>query len=99
MEKLWTDEVIIEPVWINFMSKLLAEWEGAILWVRVPRMIGSLDSRDCNPVDIDVNNLRRVSCYPWRCPIKSQRDKHIGGQSSAYLHIFITDRQLPLSRS
>ena len=33
MEKLWTDEVIIETVWKNFMTKLLAEWEGVILWV------------------------------------------------------------------
>jgi hypothetical protein len=38
MEKLWTDEVIIETVWKNFMSKLLAEWEGVILWVRVQRV-------------------------------------------------------------
>jgi hypothetical protein len=37
MEKLWTDEVIIETVWKNFMSKLLAEWEGVILWVRIQR--------------------------------------------------------------
>ena len=38
MEKLWTDEVIIETVWKNFMTKLLAEWEGVILWVRVQRV-------------------------------------------------------------
>jgi hypothetical protein len=35
MEKLWTDEVIIETVWKNFMTRLLAEWEGVILWVRI----------------------------------------------------------------
>jgi hypothetical protein len=35
MERLWTDEVIIETVWKSFMSKLLAEWEGVILWVRI----------------------------------------------------------------
>jgi len=35
MEKLWTDEVIIETVWKNFMTKLLAEWEGVILWSTV----------------------------------------------------------------
>ena len=34
MEKLWTDEVIIETVWKSFMSKLLEEWEDVILWVR-----------------------------------------------------------------
>ena len=34
MEKLWTDEVIIETVWKSFMTKLLEEWEGVILWVR-----------------------------------------------------------------
>jgi len=39
MEKLWTDEVIIETVWKSFMTKLLAEWEGVILWVRIQRRI------------------------------------------------------------
>jgi len=29
------DEVIIETVWKNFMTKLLAEWEGVILWSTV----------------------------------------------------------------
>jgi len=35
MERLWTDEVIIETVWKTFMSKLLGEWEGVILWSTV----------------------------------------------------------------
>ncbi|KAI0261589.1 hypothetical protein BC834DRAFT_459356 [Gloeopeniophorella convolvens] len=35
MEKLWTDEVIIETVWKSFMNKLLGEWEELILWVRL----------------------------------------------------------------
>ena len=35
MEKLWMDDVIIETVWKNFMTKLLAEWEDVILWVRI----------------------------------------------------------------
>ena len=34
MEKLWTDDVIIESVWKGFMSKLLSEWNDLILWVR-----------------------------------------------------------------
>jgi hypothetical protein len=93
MEKLWTDEVIIETVWKNFMTKLLAEWEGVILWVRIQRrMRGYSDSRDCNPVHSDVNSQRRVSCYPWRHPIKSQRVKHNECQSSVHLHIVFTDR-------
>jgi hypothetical protein len=33
MERLWTDDVIIETVWKTFMTKLLGEWEGVILWV------------------------------------------------------------------
>jgi hypothetical protein len=79
MEKLWTDEVIIETVWKNFMTKLLADWEGVILWVRIQcRMrVSSSNSRDSNPVDSDVDSQRRVSCHPWRRPIKSQRVKHI----------------------
>ena len=72
MEKLWTDEVIIETVWKSFMSKLLEEWDDVILWVGIQRHTGSFDrySRDCHPVDSDVNSERRVSCYPWRRPIK-----------------------------
>ena len=33
MERLWTDEIIIEKVWKRFMTKLLGEWEELILWV------------------------------------------------------------------
>jgi hypothetical protein len=33
VERLWTDEVIIETVWKSFMAKLLEEWEDVILWV------------------------------------------------------------------
>ena len=33
MDKLWTDELIIETVWKHFMTKLLAEWQDVILWV------------------------------------------------------------------
>jgi transposase len=33
VECLWTDDVIIETVWKAFMTKLLKEWEGIILWV------------------------------------------------------------------
>jgi hypothetical protein len=33
VEKLWTDEVIIEKVWKGFIAKLLREWEELILWV------------------------------------------------------------------
>jgi hypothetical protein len=48
MEKLWTDEVIIETAWKNVMTKLVQEWEGVILWVRIQHrhLIGSQASRD-----------------------------------------------------
>ncbi|KAF8257609.1 hypothetical protein EI94DRAFT_1757514 [Lactarius quietus] len=35
LEKLWTDEVIIETVWKSFMEKLLHEWGELILWSTV----------------------------------------------------------------
>ena len=49
MEKLWTDEVIIETVWKNFMARLLGEWDAVALWVGIQRrdVIGSSCSRDC----------------------------------------------------
>ena len=34
MEKLWTDEVIIEIAWKSFMKKLLDEWNYFIFLVR-----------------------------------------------------------------
>ena len=37
MERLWTDEVIIENVWKDAMIRLLGEWEEVILWVRIQR--------------------------------------------------------------
>ena len=48
MEELWTDEVIIQPIWNNFMTNLLMEWEGVALWVGIQLrdVIGSLCSRD-----------------------------------------------------
>jgi len=33
MEKLWTDGVVIETVWKQFMTKLSEEWKDLILWV------------------------------------------------------------------
>ena len=33
VERLWTDDVIIETIWKSFMTKLLGEWEDVILWV------------------------------------------------------------------
>ena len=40
MEKIWTDDVIIEPYWKTFMAKLLAQWKGVILWVRTTLLHG-----------------------------------------------------------
>ncbi|KAI0250653.1 hypothetical protein BJV78DRAFT_1393295 [Lactifluus subvellereus] len=35
VERLWTNDVIIETVWKSFMTKLLGEWEDVILWSTV----------------------------------------------------------------
>ncbi|KAH9003374.1 hypothetical protein EDB86DRAFT_2891767 [Lactarius hatsudake] len=35
INKLWTDEIIIETVWKGFMSKLVGEWGELILWSTV----------------------------------------------------------------
>jgi hypothetical protein len=40
MEKLWTDDIIIESVWKGFMAKLLGEWNDLILWVRSRVLLG-----------------------------------------------------------
>ena len=33
MKELWTDEIIMEPAWKKFMTKLQLEWTDIILWV------------------------------------------------------------------
>ena len=37
MEKLWTDDLIIQSLWKSFMTEMLAEWHDVILWVRIQR--------------------------------------------------------------
>ena len=56
MEKLWTDEVIIETVWKNFMTKLLGEWEDVILWVRLSHRGVTEVSRDSYLVYSDADS-------------------------------------------
>ena len=46
VEKLWTDELIIETVWERFMSKLLGEWEELILWACIQTRILQLHMID-----------------------------------------------------
>jgi hypothetical protein len=74
MEKLWTDEIIIEAVWKSFMAKLLGEWEGVILCVRcyIPSRVAILQSHvPFCPVDLDSHGQCGLSRYSWRRPIQS----------------------------
>jgi len=75
MEKLWTDEIIIEAVWKTFMARLLGEWEGVVLCVRcnVPSGYSSF-SPDFSSVDLDSYGQCGLSRYPWRRPIQSCRE-------------------------
>ena len=73
MEKLWTDEIIIEAVWKSIMAKLLGEWEGVILCVRrnnIPSGYSSF-SPDVCPVDLDSYGQCGLSRHPWRRLIQS----------------------------
>jgi hypothetical protein len=77
VERLWTDEVIIETVWKTFMIKLLAEWEDIILWVRClvifewPHFSSHVTS---TLVSRHAHGQCELSCYPGRSPIQSQRE-------------------------
>jgi hypothetical protein len=33
LEKLWTDEIIVEALWREFMQKLVSEWTEFVLYV------------------------------------------------------------------
>ena len=38
LEKLWTDKIIVEALWKEFMQKLVSEWTDFVLYVgpRIP---------------------------------------------------------------
>jgi hypothetical protein len=36
LEKLWTDEIIVETLWRDFMQKLVSEWTEFVLYVWFP---------------------------------------------------------------
>ena len=72
MERLWTDEIIIEAVWKSFMVKRLGEWEGVILCVRcyVPSGYSSVSRAFCS-VDLDSYGQCGLSRYSGRRLIQS----------------------------
>ncbi|KAN0131684.1 hypothetical protein V8E53_010526 [Lactarius tabidus] len=63
VEKLWTDEIIIETVWKSFMTKLLGEWEELVLWstVMLTANVGFLAVPGVVISDINNNNLTSAS--------------------------------------
>ncbi|KAI9509029.1 hypothetical protein F5148DRAFT_1375430 [Russula earlei] len=61
-EKLWTDEVIIEPAWKGFMTKLLTEWIDITLWstVMLAANVGFLAISGVMSSTIDGGTLEKV---------------------------------------
>ena len=39
LEKLWTDKIIVEGHWREFMQKLVSEWTDFVLYVSPRRLI------------------------------------------------------------
>jgi len=39
LSKVWTDELVIEEVWKNFMDKLVSEWVEFVLYVSNTRLL------------------------------------------------------------
>jgi hypothetical protein len=69
LEKLWTDDIIVEALWREFMQKLVSEWTDFVLYVspgfpfqRTPRVLTLVNAT----VNSDACSKCRVSSYP-RC--------------------------------
>ena len=93
VERLWTDEVIIETVWKSFMAKLLEEWEDVILWVMQIRFASDfLDSRE-SPVDRDAYRQRGLPRHSRRSDYKSQRGRYNEPEPTHYFNISCPGRQ------
>ena len=39
LEKLWTDKIIVEGHWREFMQKLVSEWTDFVLYVSPRRLV------------------------------------------------------------
>ena len=73
LEKLWTDKIIVEAHWTEFMQKLLSEWTEFVLYVSP----GFLSSKRPDAfltlsaiVNSDARRKCRISSYP-RCYCRS----------------------------
>ena len=68
LEKLWTDEIIVEALWRDFMQKLVSEWTDFVLYVS-PR------GAQTTPVLTLVNpTVNSDAC--WKCCFSSNPRCH-----------------------
>jgi hypothetical protein len=69
LEKLWTDKIIVESLWKEFMQKLVSEWTDFVLYVS-PGFLFQETPRVLILVNATVNSNARLKCrfpsYP-RC--------------------------------
>jgi hypothetical protein len=73
LEKLWTDDIIVEALWRDFMQKLVSEWTDFVLYVSSRFLLQEMPSvfTPVNPtVDSNARRKCRVSSYSrcYRCP-------------------------------
>jgi hypothetical protein len=61
--KLWTDEIIVEALWKNFMQKLVSEWTDFVLYVSVhSRFLLKEIPPVLTLVNLTVNGDARCKC-------------------------------------
>ena len=81
LEKLWTDKIIVEALWREFMQKLVSEWTefvlyvcpGVLLWAQTTRVLSLMHPT----VNGDARCKCRVSCHSRRCYRPSERNVDI----------------------
>ena len=66
LEKLWTDDIIVEALWRDFMQKLVSEWTVFVLFVSSLRKIPLVLTLVNSTVNGDTRCKCHVSIYP-RC--------------------------------
>ena len=65
LEKLWTDEIIVEALWRDFMQKLVSEWTDFVLYV------SSKFSPPRDPARLTLVNATVNGDTRWKCRISS----------------------------
>ena len=87
LEKLWTDKIIVEALWREFMEKLVSEWTEFVLYVCLRLPLSAQTTPILTLINPTVNSdacfkcgvssYPRCHCRPFELPFELRSSKHM----------------------